>query len=112
MNGASPSQQPQQITFPFDVDPESLFNLRLLVARALGLNTGTINIGGSVTIAVNLTVDGAATIDGALNVKGAIKSNGVSGLSGSVTLAKLTTGGTTGSITFSNGLITAVVSPT
>ena len=34
------------------------------------------------------------------------------GLTGSVPLAKLTGGGTQGSITYTNGLITAVVPPT
>jgi hypothetical protein len=42
----------------------------------------------------------------------ALVADGNRGISGTVTLAKITGGGTDGSLTFVNGRITAVVAPT
>ena len=98
-------QQPS-ITIPDILDAKSTWNLHQLLLQILENNQATLIIGGSVVVSANETVDGN------LNVKGNIESNGTAGVSGSVTLAKLTTMGTNGSLTFTKGLITSYSSPT
>ena len=55
---------------------------------------------------------GDLTAAGAVNAVGGFKANGTTGITKTVTLAKLTTGGSTGSLTFTNGILTAAVDPT
>lgn len=83
------------------------------VTNALDLsNTGTQTMQGS------LTIDGTTTLsaDPAANLQAATKqyvdNKFSSGFTGSVPLAKLTTGGANGSLTVVNGLITAATDPT
>lgn len=51
-------------------------------------------------------------VGGDINTAGVFRAGGTGGAAGSVTLAKLTAGGTTGSIVFSAGIITTFVQPT
>lgn len=52
------------------------------------------------------------SIFGSVDFKGGVASNGTTGKTGSVTLAKITSGGADGSLTFSNGILTGFVAPT
>lgn len=83
------------------------------VTNALDLsNTGTQTMAGS------LAVDGTATLsaDPTTNLEAATKqyvdNKFTSGFTGTVPLAKLTTLGANGSLTYVNGLLTAAVDPT
>ena len=54
----------------------------------------------------------AGTVTGWRIVGGTAANKIAGGISATVTLAKITVGGTNGSLTFSNGLLTAKVDPT
>lgn len=51
-------------------------------------------------------------VNGVVNAASGFKVGASSGVSGTVSLAKLTSGGTNGSLTVTNGIITAIVNPT
>jgi hypothetical protein len=55
---------------------------------------------------------GDLVASGAVNAVGGFQANGVAGITATVPLAKLTTGGANGSLTITNGIITARVNPT
>ena len=87
-------------------------------------STGTsyLNVSGQAVVSSSLSCGGLTassitsqgTIGAAGNIttSGVFKKGGSSGVSGSVTLAKLTEGGSTGSLTFSGGIITGYTNPT
>lgn len=58
------------------------------------------------------TVVASVDKDGVIQASGYKSSDGTAGWSGSAALAKLTAGGTNGSLTFKNGLVTAYTAPT
>lgn len=64
------------------------------------------------TYGVTNTFPGNVTITGNLNVQGVYESNGANGVSGTITLAKLTVSGTTGSIGVHDGIVTSFTNPT
>lgn len=77
---------------------------------------------GAPAVAPALDIGGTNTLKGLAYVYGQVQANGpaitqiqnalAAGVSGTITLAKLTTGGTNGSITVKGGLIVGFVNPT
>lgn len=71
---------------------------------------------GDPTLAVSdvgaIVRKGDLTASGYVNAVTGFKANGATGFTGTVPLAKLTTGGTNGSLTFTSGILTGRVNPT
>jgi hypothetical protein len=87
---------------------KSYVNGQLLIGNTTGntLNKATLTSGANITI-----TDGPGSITIAVSGLGTMAFENV-GISGTAALAKITSLGTDGSLTFTNGIITAYVAPT
>ncbi len=86
---------------------------RMVLAYKLVVKGAIFDVsGGAVTLSTNFSPTGNVNAGGYVNSVSAYRANGTLGLTQTVTLAKLTAGGTNGSMTFAGGILTAYTAPT